>query len=273
MFFEDIWYCVARKSELSTKPFERVICNRPIVFFQTAKSGALVALENRCPHRQAPLSMGRVIGDDIMCNYHGWVIGRDGGCVHVPHQESASRNARIASYPVEERWGFVWAWIGDPGKADPALIPEMPWLVAEDRSSILSTFHAVASDQLMADNLLDVSHADFLHAQSFGSMAGKKDETDAVRQEMETWTEPGSVHSKRVLKNVQLGPMAAAWGGFTQPVTRHHPAELAAAQCHQYRAHDGKRRKRDHHQPRPYDDAGNRDQLPLFVRVHAGFLA
>ena len=220
MFFDNIWYCVAQTTELSTQPFERVVCNQPLVLFRTAKSGQPVAMENRCPHRQAPLSMGRVIGDEIMCGYHGWVMAADGSCSHVPHQEATSRNARIQSYPIAERWGFVWAWLGAPESADAALIPEMPWLVSEDRSSILSNFRAEASDQLMADNLLDVSHADFLHAQSFGSRAGQKGETDTVHQEMEPWTKPGSVHSNRVLKNVALGPMAAAWGGFTERVTR-----------------------------------------------------
>ena len=113
MFFEDIRYCVARASELSSQPIERVVCNQPIVLFQTARSGTLVALENRCPHRQAPLSMGRVIGDEIMCGYHGWVVAADGRCVHVPHQETVSRNARIKSYPIEAHWGFVWTWLGD----------------------------------------------------------------------------------------------------------------------------------------------------------------
>ena len=90
MFFEDIWYCVARAPELSSQPVERVVCNQPIVLFQTARSGAPAALENRSPHRQAPLSMDRLIGDEIMCGYRGWVMAADGRCVHVPHQETAS---------------------------------------------------------------------------------------------------------------------------------------------------------------------------------------
>ena len=218
--FTDTWYCAARAVELSTQPLARVICNEPIVFFRAAKSGDYVALEDRCPHRQAPLSMGRVVGDEIMCVYHGWMVASDGHCTHVPHQDSVSPNAAIRSYPTSERWGLVWVWIGDPAKADEGTIPEMPWLVSDDHSTILSCFHAKANYQLMADNLLDVSHADFLHAGSFGSQAGQKGETDDVKQRMDVTTQNDCVRSVRILENVALGPMASAWGGFTKPITR-----------------------------------------------------
>ena len=222
MFPKDIWYCAAQASEISTQPFERIVCNEPIVFFRTAISGDLVALENRCPHRQAPLSMGKVVGDEIMCIYHGWTLDGAGRCTYVPHQDAPSPNARVKSYPMAEKWGFAWVWIGDPAKSDPDTIPDMPWLVADDRSAVLMQFHVKANYQLMADNLLDVSHSDFLHASSFGTRAGRKGETEDVRQEMETWNDNDSVHCIRTLKNAELGPMAAAWGGFTRPVTRTH---------------------------------------------------
>ncbi len=222
MFPTDTWYCVARANELSTQPIERIICNEPIVFFRTAQSGDYVALENRCPHRQAPLSMGKVIGDEIMCSYHGWTMSKDGTCTHVPHQDNVSPNAMVKSYPATEKWGFVWIWMGDKARADTTAIPDMPWLVADDRSAVLSRFYVKANYQLMADNLLDVSHSDFLHASSFGSQAGKKGETAEVRQEMEVMTDNTSVRCVRTLRDVALSPMSAAWGGFTQNVTRTH---------------------------------------------------
>ena len=222
MFPINTWYCVERASEISTQPFERIICNEPIVFFQTAKSGSMVALENRCPHRQAPLSMGKVVGEEIMCSYHGWVINSGGNCTYVPHQKSTSKNAKVKSYPFVEKWGFAWVWIGNPLKSDITLIPDMPWLVAKDRSAVLSRFYVKANYQLMADNLLDVSHSDFLHASSFGSQAGKKGETEDIQQEMEITADNIAVRCIRTLREVQLSPVAAAWGGFTRAVTRIH---------------------------------------------------
>ncbi|MEC7491243.1 MAG: aromatic ring-hydroxylating dioxygenase subunit alpha [Pseudomonadota bacterium] len=220
IFPTEIWYCAARAVELSTKPISRIICNEPIVLFRTLESGQYVALEDRCPHRQAPLSMGRVVGEEIMCQYHGWMMNADGRCTHVPHQDSVSPHAVVKSYPIVEKWGLMWLWIGEADRADKRSIPDMPWLVSDDHSTILSRFYSEANYQLMADNLLDVSHADFLHANSFGSQAGRKGKTDNVKQEMEVTTDNTCVTSVRILHDVALGPMAAAWGGFTKNITR-----------------------------------------------------
>ena len=127
MYYPNRWYCSARATEVSTEPIEQVICDRPMVIFRTAKSGKLVTLENRCPHRQAPLSMGKVIGDEIMCIYHGWVMNAMGQCVHVPHQDRVAGSVCIAAYPAVEKWGLIWIWIGDADKVDETLVPDMAW--------------------------------------------------------------------------------------------------------------------------------------------------
>ena len=222
MYYPNRWYCSARATEVSTQPIEQVICARPMVIFRTAKSGKLVALENRCPHRQAPLSMGKVIGDEIMCIYHGWVMNAMGHCVHVPHQDRVAGSVRIAAYPAVEKWGLIWIWIGDADKVDETLIPDMEWTEDENQSSVFIRFHVGAGYQLMADNLLDVSHSDFLHASSFGSRAGQKGETDQVKAELDAWSEDGAVYGLRTLSDVVLSPMAASWAHTDQPVTRTH---------------------------------------------------
>jgi vanillate O-demethylase monooxygenase subunit len=166
--------------------------------------------------------MGKVLGDEIMCNYHGWVMDADGRCVHVPHQDSVAKSICITSYTAIERWGLIWIWIGDPDKVDDSLIPAMPWAEDANQSAVHIRFYVEANYQLMADNLLDVSHSDFLHTSSFGSRAGQKGETDEVKAEIETWTENGTVYGVRTLPDVMLAPMAMAWGGFTKRATRIH---------------------------------------------------
>jgi vanillate O-demethylase monooxygenase subunit len=222
MKFSNRWYCVARASEVSTQPMEQVICDRPIVLFRTAETGKLVALENRCPHRQAPLSMGKVIGDDIMCIYHGWIMDATGQCVYIPGQDNVASSVRVGSYPVVVKWGMIWLWIGDADKVDEGLIPKMDWTEDDEQSSVFIRFYVKADYQLMADNLLDLSHSDFLHASSFGSQAGQRAETDHIKAELETWADEDAVNSVRTLRNVILSPMAAAWASTDQPVTRTH---------------------------------------------------
>ena len=86
----------------------------------SARSGEAVALADRCPHRFAPLSFGRVVGDQIQCGYHGLCFDRDGACVRVPGQDSVPARARVKIYPLVERHTFAWIWMGDAALADPA---------------------------------------------------------------------------------------------------------------------------------------------------------
>jgi vanillate O-demethylase monooxygenase subunit len=216
-YLTDLWYCVALAGEINATPLRRIVCERPIVLFRT-ESGRIVGLEDRCGHRQAPLSRGRVLGEEIQCMYHGYVFDAEGACTHVPHQIAAPQTACIKAYAAVERWGFVWLWWGEAAAADPAKVPHLPWTQDAGRRSVFFRFAASANFQLMADNLLDVSHTDFLHRASIGSQSGMK--ADAPTVEVTCAVDGDRVYCTRRLEGALLGPVATKWAGSTKPVTR-----------------------------------------------------
>jgi vanillate O-demethylase monooxygenase subunit len=129
--------------------------------------GGLVALGDVCPHRFAPLHKGSLNGDAIACRYHGLQFGESGACVHNPHNTHNSRipsSLRVKAYPIVERHGAAWIWMGDATHADPARIPD---LSCHDNSSFRAIYDFLpvkGSYQLVTDNLLDLSHTQYLHA-------------------------------------------------------------------------------------------------------------
>src|SRR5439155_1681840 len=141
----------------------------PVVLFRR-QNGEPIALEDRCCHRQLPLSMGRLEGDDLRCGYHGLLFAPDGRCVQIPGQESVPPQARVRAYPLVERYRWLWIWMGDPERADPALIPNWWW--ADDREWAFTQPEQIfvrCNYQLIADNVLDVTHLAYVHASSIGA--------------------------------------------------------------------------------------------------------
>jgi vanillate O-demethylase monooxygenase subunit len=132
--------------------------------------GEVVGLADRCAHRFAPLSLGRVEGDALQCPYHGLRFGADGRCVYNPHGDGTiPKAARVKTYPIRERHLAIWIWMGEPERADPADIPDLSFLAetaATDRTT--GYLRAQANYLLMADNILDLSHVDFLHPATLG---------------------------------------------------------------------------------------------------------
>ena len=218
-YLEDVWYCAALATEVSAVPLARTVCDKPIVLFRT-ESGRTAALEDRCAHRQAPLSKGRVIGEEIQCIYHGFIFDCAGNCTHVPRQESAPAAARIAHYPAVERWGYVWLWLGAPEAADPATVPNLAWNASDRLRPVFFRWNVKANFQLMADNLLDVSHTDFLHSNSIGSRIAAKGAADEPRVELDCRIEGKRVHFTRRVRDTLLGPVSTKWAGSEKPVNR-----------------------------------------------------
>jgi vanillate O-demethylase monooxygenase subunit len=158
------WYVGALSEEVSATPLRRELFDEPVVLYRTA-AGAPVALADRCPHRFVPLSMGKVKGSELECGYHGLRFDSDGMCTANPHgKQVIPARTRVRSYPILERLGFVWIWPGDPARADSALLPDYYFLKAGSGfASSLGMLTIDGNYQLLADNLLDLSHTEYLH--------------------------------------------------------------------------------------------------------------
>jgi vanillate O-demethylase monooxygenase subunit len=169
MWMRNCWQVIAFAKEIGGTPLPRTVCGEAIVLFRT-QSGDAVALADRCPHRFAPLSLGRVVGDQIQCGYHGLCFDRDGACVRVPGQDSVPR-ARARKYPLVERHGFAWIWLGDVERADPDHIPDFHWMDDPAWAVAEGYHHFDANYQFVNDNLLDLSHESFVHEETIGNEA------------------------------------------------------------------------------------------------------
>jgi phenylpropionate dioxygenase-like ring-hydroxylating dioxygenase large terminal subunit len=168
-YVRNAWYVAAWSHELEAgKPFPVSILDDPIALYR-GESGRLVALEDRCVHRLAPLSLGRCEGDRLRCLYHGLLYDPDGAVAEIPGQDLIPKGARVRSYPIADRHDWIWVWMGDPALADEALIP--PAVGLSDPDYILGHGHLdyAAEARLINDNLLDFSHLSYVHANSFGA--------------------------------------------------------------------------------------------------------
>ena len=168
-YVRNAWYVAGWSMELETaRPAAISILDEPIVLYR-AESGRLAALEDRCVHRLAPLSLGRCEGERLRCMYHGLLYDPDGTVAAIPGQDLVPRQARVRAFPVVERHSWLWVWMGDPALADEALIP--PAIGYDDGRFILGhgQLDYAAEARLINDNLLDFSHLSFVHANSFGA--------------------------------------------------------------------------------------------------------
>lgn len=168
-YIRNSWYVGAWSHTVETgKPMAMQILNEPIVLYRTA-SGQAVALEDRCSHRLAPLSMGRCEGEAIRCMYHGLRFEPSGECSEIPGQALIPPNARVRSYPVVERHGWIWLWMGDVAAVDESLIP--PIVGPDDGTYFLGKgdLDYKAQAHLIWDNLLDFSHLAYVHPTSFNA--------------------------------------------------------------------------------------------------------
>ncbi|MDX9873713.1 MAG: aromatic ring-hydroxylating dioxygenase subunit alpha [Spongiibacteraceae bacterium] len=204
MFVRNCWYVASWSSELSAEqPLQRWIIGEPVVLYRDAQ-GAPVALEDRCCHRAAPLSRGRIEGSDLRCMYHGLKFDSAGSCVDAPGFARIPGTLRVRSYPVAERHGWIWVWMGVADQADPDLIPpaigldDPAWCMAGDSMDYQANY------LLINDNLTDFSHLAYVHIDSFGG--GEEQRLAMFAQTRSKTTRlPRGVRVQRWVKNRQGG--------------------------------------------------------------------
>ncbi|RYE04063.1 MAG: aromatic ring-hydroxylating dioxygenase subunit alpha [Sphingomonadales bacterium] len=162
------WYVAAWDSEVDRSPLARTICGEPMMLYRKLDR-SVVAMRDACPHRLLPLSMGYKEGDSVRCRYHGLLVGPDGCASEMPiKSERVPKSVCAQLYPVVERHRFIWVWVGDAKKADPALIPDF-WPCSTPGWTFDGGYNHVRCDyRLMIDNLMDLSHETYVHQGSIG---------------------------------------------------------------------------------------------------------
>jgi vanillate O-demethylase monooxygenase subunit len=168
MWIRNAWYVAAWTHEIEPgRIHARTIIDQPLALYRTA-DGAIVALEDRCPHRFAPLSLGRLEGDALRCMYHGLKFAPDGRCLEIPGQKLIPQGACVRRFPAETVGSWVWVWMGEADRADPAAIPRT--IALDDPGYRLSAgqLDYDAHYLLIDDNLLDLSHLSFAHEKTLG---------------------------------------------------------------------------------------------------------
>ncbi|MBR9869385.1 MAG: aromatic ring-hydroxylating dioxygenase subunit alpha [Oceanospirillales bacterium] len=166
MFPKNCWYVACTPDEIAEKPLGRKICGEQIAFFRDG-DGKVAAVKDFCPHRGAKLSLGYTEDGGLVCGYHGLKIGRDGKTISMPKQRVGGFPC-MKSYPVEERYGFIWVWTGDADKASADEIPHLEWAVSDDWAYGGGLYHIQCDYKLMIDNLMDLTHETYVHTSSIG---------------------------------------------------------------------------------------------------------
>ncbi|MFK7841791.1 MAG: Rieske 2Fe-2S domain-containing protein [Sphingorhabdus sp.] len=162
-FLKTAWYPAAWTETLVDDVQAIQILDDPIVLFRNG-SGKISALHDACPHRFAPLSLGKWKDGILACGYHGLEFDGSGACIHNPHGKGLIPKALgVRSYPVAERYGMIWIWAGDVDKADENLLPSLPILEDKEFSWVFGELDVSAHYELVIDNLLDLTHVEFMH--------------------------------------------------------------------------------------------------------------
>ncbi|MCQ9616114.1 aromatic ring-hydroxylating dioxygenase subunit alpha [Paenalcaligenes niemegkensis] len=214
-YVTNTWYPLTWSRDIGRELSAHRIIEKDVVLFRSTE-GTVIAMEDACPHRLLPLSMGKLKGDHVECGYHGVTFDCAGSCVRVPGQDMVPANARVQTYPTHENMGLVWIWMGDPELADPATVFDLEQYHDPSWTSVEGdALHIRANYLSLADNLCDPAHVSFVHQTTLGNAAGEDVPVQYAQEEgkMLTW---------RWVNDAPPIPLFAKFGNFKGNVDRWH---------------------------------------------------
>ena len=197
------WHVVARSSAVTSEPVAVRLLGEDLVLWR-AEDGRLGAAADRCPHRESPLSPGKVTAGCIECPYHGWTYDVSGACVLIPSSGAGAPvppKARLTTARATERYGLVWLCLDDPVAGVPEISQDADGSFRRINFDV-DLWHTATTR--MVDNFLDITHFPYVHRGSFGSAAQLE------------------------VPHLELGDLGD-WYGYRYSVTAANPAAGAAA--------------------------------------------
>lgn len=219
------WYVAALSSEVSRDILSRKLLGIDVALYRTL-AGEVVAVRNRCPHRSFPLAKGKLVGDVLVCGYHGMQFDPAGRCVSMPAMPIVPTNANVRNFPVVERGPLVWIWMGAPDHADESLVPDTSWLGSDRWKSVSGSFFIKCDYVSMHENLLDQTHFPFLHPGAIGT-------PEYARSKLKVREENGKVIIDRsLLDSPPPGVYAMPTGLAGKPVDRFSDARFVSPALH-----------------------------------------
>lgn len=188
-FAYNAWYPLAWSRDIGREIVARRVLEEDLAVYRT-EEGAVAALEDACPHRLAPLTIGWLQGDAIQCAYHGLTFDCSGRCVHAPGMPRVPESFRVRSFPTAESMGMVWVWMGDAEKADRSQVFHLPQYDDPAYSVVEGDALLVQANYLsLADNLCDPTHVVYVHQTTLASAGREETRVQHERQgnKVVTW--------------------------------------------------------------------------------------
>lgn len=207
------WYAAAYSDEVGREMLSRTLFDEKMVLFRK-ENNEVVMLHDRCPHKGAPLSMGELKGDTVICPYHGMEFDTKGCCTRIPSQSLIPPKAKVQSFPCVERYGLIWFWPGDPAKADEALLFQYEYYDHPEWQAFHGPYTLFpAAIENILDNLVDPAHTTFVHKNTIGG-------ADASEIPMEVEQSDNCITVGRWIEQSEPVPVMQMYGNFPGLIDR-----------------------------------------------------